>query len=120
MQEFRRCFSTLQTCLEYLTQSRSHVPAQEWFRKVYLVATHTPGISPVQLQRQLGISSDTTDWYMLHRLRKGVVNENRSHLSGLAKADETIIGGSAKHKRGRGVTDAKHKTLVIGAVEGLS
>ena len=33
---------------------------------------------------------------------------------------KTIIGGAAKHKRGRGVTDAKHKTLVIGAVEGLS
>ena len=74
----------------------------------------------MQLQRQLGISSDPTDWYMLYRLRKGVVNENRSHLSGLAKADDTIIGGAAKHKRGRGVTDAEHKTLVIGAVEGLS
>lgn len=57
---------------------------------------------------------------MLHRLRKGMVNENRSNLSGLAKADETIIGGSAKHKRGQGVTAAKHKTLVIGAVEVLS
>ena len=88
---------------------QSHVLALEWFRKVYLVATHTPGISPVQLQRQLGIWSDTTDWYMLHRLRKGMVNKNQSHLSDLAKAEETIIGGSAKHKRGRGVTAAKPK-----------
>lgn len=56
---------------------------------------------------------------MLPRLLKGMVNENRSHLSGLPKSDETIIGRSAKHKRGRGVTAAKHKTLVIGAVEGL-
>ncbi|HSL05845.1 MAG TPA: hypothetical protein VK901_20195 [Nitrospiraceae bacterium] len=47
----------------------------------------------MQLQRQLGILSDTTDWYMLHRLRKGMVNE------------------SAKHKRGRGVTAAKPKDL---------
>ena len=68
--------------------------------KSTLVATHTPGISPVQLQRQFGISSDTTDWYMLHRLRKGVVNENRSHLSGLAKADETIIGGQQSTSAG--------------------
>ena len=80
-------------------------------RKVYLVATHTPGMSPVQLQRQFGISSDTMDWYMLHRLHKGMVTENRSHLSGLAKADETIIGGHAKHKRGRGVTDARAQDL---------
>lgn len=47
-------------------------------------------------------------------------NENRSHLSGLIEADETIIGGAATRKRGRGVTAATHKTLVIGAVEVLS
>lgn len=96
---------------------RSHVPVQEWFWAAYLVATHTPGISAVQLQRQLGISSDTTAWHMLHRLRKGMVNENRSQLSGLMEADETHIGGPAKRKRGRGVAAAKNKSLVIGAVE---
>lgn len=85
----------------------------------YLVATHTPGISAVQLQRQLGISSDTTAWHMLHRLRKGMVNENRSHRSGLVEADESIIGGPAKGKQGRGSTAAKHKSLIIGAVEVL-
>ena len=73
----------------------------------------------VQLQRQLGLSSDTTAWHMLHRLRKGMVNENRSILSGLIEADESIIGGPATRKRGRGVTAATHKTLIIGAVEVL-
>lgn len=99
---------------------RSHIPIQEWFLAVYLVATHTPGISAVQLQRQLGICSDSTAWHMLHRLRKGMVNENRSHLSGLIEADESIMGGPAKGMKGRGVAAAKHKTLVIGAVEILT
>jgi hypothetical protein len=99
---------------------RSHIPIQEWFWAAYLVATHTPGISAVQIQRQLGSSSDTTAWHMLHRLRKGMVNENRRRLSGLIEADESIIGGPAKGKRGRGVTAAQHKTLVIGAVEVLT
>jgi uncharacterized protein YchJ len=45
---------------------RSYVPVQVWFWTAYLVATHTPGISAVQLQRQLEISSDTTAWHMLH------------------------------------------------------
>jgi transposase-like protein len=98
---------------------RSHIPIQEWFWAAYLVATHTPGISAVQLQRQLGICSDTTAWHMLHRLRKGMVNETRSRLAGLIEADETIIGGPAKRKRGRGVIAEKHKSLVIGAVEVL-
>ena len=99
---------------------RSHIPIQEWFWAAYLVATHTPGISAVQIQRQLGNASNTTAWHLLHRLRKGMVNENRSRLSGLLEADESIIGGPAKGKRGRGVTAAKHKTLVIGAVEVLT
>ena len=99
---------------------RSHIPIQEWFWAAYLVAPHTPGISAVQIQRQRGSSRDTTAWHMLHRLRKGMVNENRSRLSGLIEADESIIGGPAKGKRGRGVTAAQHKTLVIGAVEVLT
>ena len=96
---------------------RSHIPLREWFWAAYLVATHTPGISAAQLQRQLGIGSATTAWHLLHRLRKGMVNETRSHLSGLIEADESTIGGPANGKRGRGVTAATHKSLVIGAVE---
>ena len=99
---------------------RSHIPIREWFWAAYLMATHTAGISAVQLQRQLGISSDTTAWHMLHRLRKGMVNENRTLLSGLVEADERFVGGPAKSKRGRGVAAAKNKSLVIGAVEVLS
>lgn len=99
---------------------RSRIPIQEWFWGAYLVATHTPGISALQLQRQLGIGSYETAWHMLHRLRRGMVNEGRTPLSGLVEADETIIGGPAKNKKGRGVAAAPHKTLVIGAVEVLT
>lgn len=33
----------------------THIPLTLWFWSAYLMATHTPGISAVQLQRQLGI-----------------------------------------------------------------
>ena len=95
---------------------RSHLPLQEWFWAAYLVATHTPGISAHQLQRQLGISSDTTAWHLLHRLRKAMISDTRTQLSGLIEADETFIGGPEKGKRGRG---AGNKSLVVGAVEVL-
>lgn len=96
---------------------RSHIPIQEWFWAAYLVATITPGISALQLQRQLGLGSYRTAWFMLHRLRKGMVNDNRIPLSGTVEADETIIGGPVKNKRGRGVTAETNKSLVVGAVE---
>ena len=160
MKEFRRKFSTVLACMEYLSQCRwpdgfvcpkclqlggwlnpkrfvyeckscgrqtspmsgtvmhrSHIPVQEWFWTAYLMATHTPGISAVQLQRQLGFASDTTAWHMLHRLRKGMVNESRTKLSGLIEADESFIGGLAKGKKGRGVAMAEFKSLVVGGVE---
>ena len=69
------------------------------------------------MQRQLGISNYESAWYLLQRLRKGMVNENRTPLDGLIEADETIIGGPAKGMKGRGATQSVHKSLVIGAVE---
>jgi transposase-like protein len=35
---------------------RTRVPLTVWFWAAYLVTTHTPGLSAVQLQRQLGVS----------------------------------------------------------------
>lgn len=96
---------------------RSHVPIQDWFWAAYLVSTFTPGISAVQLQRQLGLGSCRTAWFMLHRLRKGMVNDSRSKLAGVVEADEAFVGGPAKTKRGRGVADSPNKSLIVGAVE---
>lgn len=100
---------------------RSHLPIQEWFWAAYLMATHTPGVSALQLQRQLGIGGYQNAWHMLHRLRKGMVSDGRTKLSGLVEVDEAIIGGPAKGKgkRGRGAASAEHKSLVVGAVEVL-
>jgi transposase-like protein len=99
---------------------RSHLPLHVWFWAIYLVATHTPGISAVQLQRQLGIVKNDTAWFILHRLRQGMVNPERNPLSGLIEADETHIGGPVKGKKGRGVRKAENKALVGGAVEILN
>lgn len=96
---------------------RSHLPIHLWFWAAYLVSTHTPGISAVQLQRQLGISKVDTAWFVLHRLREGMVRELREPLSGLIEADESYVGGPSKEKRGRGVMVSPNKSLIIGAVE---
>lgn len=78
----------------------------------------TPGLSALQLQRQLGVSYETA-WFMLSRLRRAMVNDTRTKLAGLIEADETFVGGPAEGKKGRGVAAAEHKSLVVGAVEVL-
>ncbi len=95
---------------------RSHVGIQEWFWAAYLVATHTPGFSAKPLERQLGCQYKTA-WFMLHRLRRAMVNDSRSRLGGDVETDETIVGGPVRGKRGRAVTDLPTNTLVFGAVE---
>ena len=98
----------------------SHVQIQEWFWAAYLVATLTPGISATQLQRQIGIGSYRTAWFMLSRLRKAMVNDSRTQLSGLIEADETLVGGPAEGRKGRGVAKSSNVSLVVGAVEVLT
>jgi transposase-like protein len=96
---------------------RSHLPVRTWFWAAYLVATHTPGMSALQLQRQLGLANAETAWFLLHRLREGMVRMDREPLSGCVEVDETYIGGPVKGKQGRGVANSSHKTLIAGAVE---
>ena len=80
----------------------SHLSLRVWFWAAYWVATHTPGISAVQLQRQLGIAKYESAWFLLHRLRQGMVRANREPLSGVvdchdeklynvAPAQETLV-----------------------------
>lgn len=99
---------------------QSKIPVQDWFWAAYMVATHTPGLSAKQLQRYLGTSSYKTAWYLLQRFRRAMVNDSRTPLDGMVEADETLIGGPAKGKKGRGVAKAENKSLVLGMVEVLS
>lgn len=85
-----------------------------------MMATHTPGMSAKQLQRYLGTTSYQTAWCLLQRFGRAMINESRSTLSGTVEADEALIGGPAKGKKGRGVTKGENKSLVLGVVEVLS
>ena len=60
--------------------------------QAYLVTTHTPGLSAVQLQRQLEISYETA-WALLHKLRRAMVNPEREALKDKVEVDETYLGG---------------------------
>jgi len=96
---------------------RTHTPLSVWFWAAYLVASQTPGISAVQLQRQLGRSRYETAFQILHKLRAGMVRPDQDQIGGKpdehVEADETWIGGRTRGE-GRGV---HHKSLVAAAVE---
>src|SRR4051794_4094719 len=51
---------------------KTRLPLQQWFWAAYFMTTGTPGISAVQLQRQLGLSRYESAWTMLHKLRRAM------------------------------------------------
>src|SRR5262245_26903204 len=69
----------------------SKLPLTTWFWAAVLMATHSNGISALQLQSQLGLGSYRTAWMLCAKLRRAMVNPEREPLSGLVEADETII-----------------------------
>jgi hypothetical protein len=86
-----------------------------WFWAAYLVATHDPGISAKQLQRQLGLSRYETAWLILQKLRRAMVAPEREPLKVEVEVDECFVGGVEEGQhRGR-----RHgeKALIAAAIE---
>jgi hypothetical protein len=97
----------------------SKLPLTIWFWAAFLMATHSNGISALQLQSQLGLGSYKSAWLLAAKLRRAMVDPTRLPLGGLVEVDETAIpfrtrtepvsGGQGRSARG--------KLLVAGAVE---
>ena len=83
---------------------RTRTPLRLWFWAAYLVATHTPGISAKQLQRQLGISP------------------LRDRLADPAEAapGDGRPRARAAAGRGRGRRDLRRRAPFLGVVAGAS
>lgn len=76
---------------------RSKLPLRTWFEAVHLMTSHSNGISAEQAQAQLGIRSYKTAWLLLHKLRRAMVDPNRSLLQGLVEVDESEVPLRSKH-----------------------
>lgn len=93
----------------------TRTPLRTWFWAAYLVATHHPGISAKQLQRQLGLSRYETAWLILQKLRRAMVAPEREPLKDEVEVDEFFLGGLEEGLKG-GRQRGK-KTMVGIAVE---
>jgi transposase-like protein len=79
---------------------KTHMPLTLWFSAAYLVSTHGPGISALQLRRQLGITRYETAWMVLHKLRRAMVAPEREPLTAEVEVDEGFLGGRDTDLRG--------------------
>jgi transposase-like protein len=79
---------------------KTRTPLRTWFWAAYLVATHHPGISAKQLQRQLGLSRYETAWLILQKLRRAMVAPEREPLKDEVEIDEFYLGGREEGRKG--------------------
>jgi predicted RNA-binding Zn-ribbon protein involved in translation (DUF1610 family) len=97
----------------------THLPLRTWFLAAHLVATHSNGISALQLQAKLEIGSYKAAWLLLHKLRRAMVDHERDPLEGMIEIDETSIAYRTKDDPVASGAGRSHdgKLLVVGAVE---
>ncbi len=97
----------------------SKLPLQIWFWAAYLMATHSNGISALQLWKQLGLGSYKSAWLLCAKLPRAMVDPARNPLSGLVEIDETTINHRTKEDPVAGGRGRSHdgKLLLAGAVE---
>jgi len=97
----------------------SKLPLTTWFWAAYLMATHSNGISALQLQRQLALGSYKTAWLLCAKLRRSMLAPGRAPLAGLVEVDETEIACRSKNDpvTGGGGRSHQGKLLIVGAVE---
>ncbi len=99
----------------------SKVPLSTWLAALFVLSAHKKGISSLQLSRDLGITQKTA-WFVLHRLRHIMDENDPEPLENIVELDETYCGGKfANMNRGRRKKYQElgidNKTAVMGFVE---
>jgi transposase-like protein len=104
----------------------SHITLRQWVQAFHSMCSHKKGVSALQLQRNLGLHSYQSAWYLAHRIRLAMKQDPlASKLKGVVEVDETYVGGKPRkgkrdqsgdlivNKRGRGTK----KVPVVALVE---
>jgi transposase-like protein len=74
----------------------SPLPLTKWLPTVWMVANMKNGVSSHEIARSLGVTQKTA-WFMLHRIRLAMHEDDGSLLQGRVEVDETYIGGKARN-----------------------
>jgi transposase-like protein len=99
----------------------TNIPLLIWFSVLYTMLQSLKGVSSRQIRRMFfGERSSThTAWYVCHRLRAGMRDDDFKKLMGIVEVDETALSGKDKNRhwdKKQHITGMSGKTTVIGAI----
>ncbi len=99
----------------------SPIRLDKWLTAVWMIANCKNGVSSYEIARDLRVTQKTA-WFMLHRIRLALQDDDNGKLGGEVEVDETFIGGKARNmhlkEKERRITGsgAKDKIAVFGAL----
>ena len=101
----------------------SPIGLDKWLAAMWMVVNCKNGVSSYEIARDLGVTQKSA-WFMLHRLREVMQDDDGGKLAGEVEADETFVGGKVNnmHRRSKRTIQAKNdgnwgKTVVLGLLE---
>jgi transposase-like protein len=95
---------------------RSHIPLHKWLLATHLMVSSKKGISAAQLHRNLGFGSYRTAWFMAHRIREAMRNDDQTPMGqggGDVFADETYFGRNPAKVRNRMAIRSMNQILTL-------
>ena len=95
----------------------SKIPLTKWVLAFHLLCSSKKGFSACQLQRELGLGSYRTAWFMLHRVRHAFSDMAGEKLSGEVEVDETYVGGKPRYRHSSNPRGTSTKAPVVVLVE---
>jgi ISXO2-like transposase domain/Transposase zinc-ribbon domain len=99
----------------------TNYPLMTWFRVIFFMFHNKKGMSAHQIHRMLGTGAYETAWYICHRIRASMKDDDFQKLIGEVETDETYVGGKDKNRHWSKKThktggEASGKVPVIGAI----
>jgi hypothetical protein len=100
----------------------SAIGLDKWLTATWMLSSSKNGVSSYEIHRAIGVTQKTA-WFMSHRIRLSMQDDDSNQLSGQVEVDETFIGGKARNmhasKRKVAITGrgGSGKVIVMGLLE---
>ncbi len=93
---------------------RSKTNIHVWIWAAYLIATQTPGVSALELQKRLGITRYETAFQLLHKLRAAMIRPDRDKIGAEWPLEMDIIYLGGRTRSGiQGKTNQKPAIMAV-------
>jgi transposase-like protein len=64
------------------------IPLKYWFRIIHMMLTSRKNMTVLEVQRNTGLGSNRSSWFLYHRVRRALTDDNFLKLMGIVEKNE--------------------------------